>query len=327
MSGPIRLLIVEDSADLRKELAQGFASDLRFEVLPSPTSARQVLSIAEKSQAAAVVLNWNFEGPELTRQLSAERGLPVIVLVEKLDKESDALREGAISVYATPRDPQQFLELRDHVALMSQVRVIRRRLRPRSAVGPISVTRKVVGIAASTGGPAALLQLLGSLPKDLPTPILLVQHIAPEFSDGFVDWLNQQTPLQVVNAKSDQHTLPGRVYVAPAGYHLSWNGHMTRLVKPDDDCWQVPSADVLFRSLARQAGSRAVGVLLTGLGEDGAAGLLEMKEAGAWTITQDQATSVVYGMPRAAQLLGASCEELSLDRIGSRLLELLVSDT
>jgi two-component system chemotaxis response regulator CheB len=215
---------------------------------------------------------------------------------------------------------------------MSEVKLVRQRRppgapaapsaplpRPTIAPGPF----RLLGLVASTGGPQALLTLLGGLPTDFPLPILIVQHIGETFLQGFAAWLQDNGPLPVAVARDGEVPAAGRVYLAPAQHHLE--------LRAGRLCWapgslvsgQRPSGTVLFRSLARELGPRAIGVLLTGMGDDGATGLLEMRQAGAHTIAEHESTTVVNGMPGSACRLGAARETLPLPAIAPHLLDLL----
>jgi two-component system chemotaxis response regulator CheB len=179
-----------------------------------------------------------------------------------------------------------------------------------------------LGIVTSTGGPNALVQVLGGLGADFPLPILLVQHITGSFLAGFASWLNAVSPFTVVVVKDRARTLPGNIYMAEQDHHLVASDGVVRACGGVPVCAQRPSGTVLFDSMAAAGGSRALGLLLTGMGEDGAQGLLRLRQSGAWTIAEDESTAVVYGMPAEAVRLGAVSELLPLPAIGARLLGL-----
>jgi two-component system chemotaxis response regulator CheB len=201
--------------------------------------------------------------------------------------------------------------LRQTVRVVSGVRVIRRR-RPSGPPRPPPLTarrRAVVAMAASTGGPAVLVEVLGAVPQ-LPVPVLLVQHLHDTFVATFVSWLGGYSPLPVSQAVAGHALRPGHVYVAPAGQHMLLGDDGTVVLTVEPASVHRPSADVLFASVAKVAGPAAVGVLLTGMGSDGAAGLLAMRRAGAFTVVQDEASSTVFGMPKAALESGAASMSL-----------------
>jgi two-component system chemotaxis response regulator CheB len=180
---------------------------------------------------------------------------------------------------------------------------------------------RLVGIGASTGGPPVLQNILSALPRDFPAPILIVQHIASGFLPGMVEWLNQTTGQHVHIAAHGAVPLPGHVYIAPDDFHLGVStGGRLALARDEPENGLRPSVSWLFRSLAENAGGSAVGVMLTGMGRDGAPELKQMRERGAMTIVQDRESSVVHGMPGEAIALGAAVQILPADRIAGALI-------
>lgn len=261
------------------------------------------------------------------------------------DSALQALAAGAVDVLAEPEpdDPAtrgQYAEvLRRTLRVAARIRVIthpRGRLRTQglaggtwapggSEPGPLSVLPsaaarpdtgrvKIIAVGASTGGPQALLTLLGQLPSDLPQAVLVVQHMAAGFIPGLVSWLDELVALPVVVGGSGRRLLPGTVTIAPGGGNLLVQDDRLRTLRvpPDPGQFHVPGIDATFASVAAALGPAAVGVLLTGMGRDGAAGLLAMRERGALTLGQDEATSTVYGMPAAAWALWAVDRQLPL---------------
>lgn len=188
------------------------------------------------------------------------------------------------------------------------------------------VKRKLVAVGASTGGPKALVQIFQRLPRSFPVPLLAVQHIAPSFAQGLVNWLDRESALSVKIAEDKARPEPGCAYVSPTGVHLVVERGLLRLTDgaPVNSC--RPSVDVLFSSVAESFGEYAVGVLLTGMGKDGAEGLLAMKKRGAFTIIQDENTSVIFGMPKAALDLGAQDQVVSLPRMPEAIVGALKKD-
>jgi two-component system chemotaxis response regulator CheB len=198
------------------------------------------------------------------------------------------------------------------------------RPRPDAALlAPVSPGRPPhsIGIAASTGGPPALAKILGDLPGDLPVPLLLVQHMIPGFVAGLVDWLSKVTPLRILMAAQDTLPVPGCLYIAPDGCDLELGPQRRLRVGPGQGL-HCPSADVLFFSLARVLGAQSAAVVLTGMGSDGAQGLLAIGKAGGATFAQDEASSVVFGMPKAAIATGAVSRVLALQSIAGAIRQL-----
>jgi two-component system chemotaxis response regulator CheB len=177
----------------------------------------------------------------------------------------------------------------------------------------------VVGIGASTGGPPAVVQLLTDLGGHFPLPVLIVQHIIPSFLPGFVSWLDGAIPGRAVIAREGDVPVPGTVYLPPADHHIEMDSHRIRLTQAPALSMQRPSATVMFRSIARSAGSSGLGVLLTGMGDDGADGLVELRRQGGHTIAEHHSTAIVYGMPKAAVDRGGAAECLPLRDIGPRV--------
>jgi two-component system chemotaxis response regulator CheB len=257
----------------------------------------------------------------------------------ELFKTYEALAAGALDVLDKPRgnEPDDAWErkLVSTVKLISRVKVIthpRARLSPmgRPAVGPASFGTlqqtdgrvRVIAIGASTGGPAALLEIFRGLPLGFPLPILLVVHIGQLFAATFAEWLDGRCPLRVSYAR-DGEPVPaigeGRVLMAPPDRHLVFHQGRLRLTQGPERHSCRPSVDVLFSSLAQEMGSEGAACLLTGMGKDGAEGLVAVRRAGGRTIAQDEATSVVFGMPREAILLGGAEQILPLEEIASAL--------
>jgi two-component system chemotaxis response regulator CheB len=176
--------------------------------------------------------------------------------------------------------------------------------------------RPVIAVAASTGGPSAIATLLSGL-GGLSAPVLVVQHLHPDFTDGLVAWMSRVSALPVSTAEHLQTLQPGRVYFAPGGVHLRLTANLRLALDPAPETIHRPSADELFQSVAEHAGSRGVGVLLTGMGEDGAKGLLAIRQHGGRTLAQDEATSAVFGMPKAAARIGAVTDLMPIDKLAA----------
>ncbi|PZS02787.1 MAG: hypothetical protein DLM69_03630, partial [Candidatus Chloroheliales bacterium] len=191
---------------------------------------------------------------------------------------------------------------------------------------PLNPLYRVVAIASSTGGPLALLKVLRDIPANFPAPILVVQHIASGFIAGLAEWLDHECKLPVRVARDGQRATAGVIYLAPDDVHLLCNRNRGDFLLQTDNSGGErirPAADMLFRSVAESYGPRAIGVILTGMGRDGADGLKDMRGAGAYTIAQDEATSAIFGMPKVAISIGAVSEVLAVDEVGQRLVNLL----
>ncbi|HEY1084925.1 MAG TPA: chemotaxis-specific protein-glutamate methyltransferase CheB [Prosthecobacter sp.] len=347
----VRVMIVEDSRTVSEFLQHIINRDPRLEVVANLRSGEEALEVLEEIRPDIISLDIRLPGMtgfEATQRIMNEHPTPIVVVSsdvedEELNISMNALRAGALAVVQKPvglkhSDYENLAsELCTKLAIMSEVRVIRQRYRtfaPQQEFRTIAATPaaipnapvtkdmkpRVLGLVASTGGPSAIVQVLASLAPSFEAPVLLVQHITPGFVRGFVSWLNDVLPgRNVVEAVHGMPLEPRTVYVAPAHFHLTYaEPAQVRLVNSPAVNAQKPSGTVLFRSLA-SLGPAAAGVLLTGMGEDGALGLRDMHVAGAYTIAEDESTAIVYGMPAAAARLGAASALLPLGEIGARL--------
>lgn len=354
MSAKLRVLIVEDSAVVREHLRRVIESDSRLEVAAMASSGEEALAIVDSVAPDVISMDIHLpgiEGLETTRRIMSQRPTPIVVVSgmarQDVNLSMEALKAGALSVVDKPvssgHDDYAAMGSRlcTQLAIMSEVKVIRRReqqqhqlLRPQeqesqqetggAANGQLRYG--LLAIAASTGGPNALVRVLNGLGASFPLPIAIVQHMSPGFIEGFADWLNSITPFQCCVVTQRVEMRPGCVYVAPSGSHLAVRGMWANLEDGPPSGSHKPSANVLFSSAAR-SGIPSIGVLLTGMGEDGAAGMAELNRSshGGYTIAEDASSAVVYGMPAAAVRLGAVRESLPLDSIASRVLELVKS--
>lgn len=330
----MRVLIAEDSAITRDYLVHLLQADPAIQVVGTACDGAEAVALTERLRPDVVLMDIfmpRMNGYEATRTIMERVPTPIVLISAAYDEQAsqmtfEALRAGALTVVPKPNGPlhpaqaEEAQRLRTTLKLLAEVQVVRRWPRPEAPAPPPPglpagagalrrAARRVrlVAIGASTGGPAALVEVLGGLPAALPVPILLVQHIAPGFQRGFCAWLQQNTALTVKLAAPDERVAPGIVYIAPDGLHLGI-GHTGRLrlvEGPEEDGFR-PSISYLFRSVAAAYGAYAAGVLLTGMGRDGASGLLALRRAGGLTIVQDGASCVVFGMPAEALRLGAA---------------------
>lgn len=339
-------MIVEDSLVVRQLLAHIVGRDPRFTVAAAVASAEEALAEIGRVKPDVISMDIRLpgiDGLEATRRIMSEHPTPIVVIADSVEDASlrismNALRAGALSVVEKPvglasSDYERVAEtITTQLFIMSSVPVIRRRsfgAATSSSPAPSSARPgrfeglSYVALAASTGGPPALAKVLEGLPSDLEAAVFVVQHMGAAFMEGFASWLDGLSPLRVSMAEDGAVAEPGRVYVAAGDRHLRIEGGgRMRLVSSAPIASQRPSANVLFSSLAQVAGPHTAGVLLTGMGEDGAQGLLELRRAGGCTIAEHQSTAVVYGMPAAAVRLRAAAEVLPLDAIGPRIAQL-----
>jgi len=344
----IRVLVVDDSAVVRAVLSRGLGADPEIEVVgtaPDPYAARDALMELRPDVMTLDVEMPKMDGVSFLRKLIPQWPIPTVMVstltVRGGTRTLEALDAGAIDYVAKPTEPGQsdvaamLEELRGKVksAALTDVRRLReqvmaRRARRPQAVTPIPTGRaadapNVIAIGASTGGVEALEAVLSTLRPGMP-PVVITQHMPGTFTQVLAGWLDARCPLSVREAAHEARLEDGAVYIASGDAHLRVRRRGGELRSSlDYETAEVsghrPSVDVLFGSVAQAAGKEAVGVLLTGMGRDGAEGLLKMRQAGARTAAQDEATSLIYGMPRAAVALGATATTLPLDRVGEWL--------
>jgi two-component system chemotaxis response regulator CheB len=344
----VRVMVVEDSLVVRQLLAHIIASDPRLVVAAAVGSAEEALREIGRVRPDVISMDIRLpgmDGLEATRRIMSEQPTPIVVIADSIEDSSlkismNALRAGALTVVEKPvgLSTTGYAAIASTICtqlyIMSQVPVVRQRSfapwreaqaspAPRHEPEWSPARPSIMGIAASTGGPPALAKVLSALPRDFPLPVLLVQHMGAPFMEGFASWLNGLVPLEVRLAQDQEIPTPGRVYVAPGDRHLLLSPAGTLKVSAEPPFGnQRPSATLLFQSMARSAGRRSLGVILTGMGEDGAQGLVEMRQAGGYAVAEDESTAVVYGMPAAAARLGGASVSLPLDLIAPRILRL-----
>lgn len=359
------VVVVDDSAVQRRFLRGAIEADPDFTVVGEARNGREAVALVDRLRPTAVLMDLDLPvmgGIEAIERIMSASPTPILVysaFVAGLNSENalEALAAGAVDVLAKPGpDDHGTLEeyaaaLRRKLRVAARVRVIthpRGRLRSQGMAGSVPAlgggsrrplaaatladrepdrpgTVKLVAIGASTGGPQALLTMLGLLPTDLCQAVLVVQHMAEGFIPGLASWLDGLVPMPVVVGESGRRLAPGTITIAPSGGNLLVQDDRLRVlcVPPDPGQFHVPGIDATFSSVARALGPDAVGVLLTGMGRDGAAGLLEMRNRGALTLGQDEATSTVYGMPAAAQALGSVDRQLPLGEMAPAVLAAL----
>lgn len=328
----IRLLIVEDSVTQREIFRRLFAADEEFTVIAEAATGEEALRLVQERLPDVVLMDIHMPGMggiEATREIMRVCPVPIVVASATLRKQDvdlamKALEAGAVSVIEKPQGAvllhlQKIApQLREELIAASQAAVLRRSL-PATRRVPSPVLKKVVGvgntevigIATSTGGPPVLLTIFSALPKPFPLPVLLVQHISEGFVEGFARWLGEMTGQPTRLATVGARLEPG-IWLAPGGKHLALaNRSRIELLPRHTNEIHCPSADVLFDSLSRHAGSTSLGILLTGMGDDGAKGLLALKRAGGHTVIQDEDSALIWGMPKCAKELGAANQELS----------------
>ncbi len=343
----IRILLVEDSPVIKELLLYVLGADDTMEVIATAVDGEQAVAFAQHHKPDIVLMDIHLpkmDGFAATRQIMETCPTRVVMVTatsipEEIASTFEALDSGALTVMAKPpgpghRDHRRMAdELLQTVRLMSEVRVVKRWPRqPRPQGQPVAVLHdlapdavvSVVAIGASTGGPLALREILSRLPHALAAPILIVQHISTGFSNGFVEWLAHSSGYDVRLARHGEVPLAGAAYVAPDGWQMAMSRDGTiGLHQGAPENGMCPSVSFLFRSVAAVSGGNAVGILLTGMGCDGALELRQMRQAGAITIAQSQESSTVFGMPGEAINVGAAIFVLAPEEIAAALADIV----
>ena len=337
----IRVVIADDSLVAREMLSQILSSDPAIEVVGVAINGQDAVEMVARLRPDLVTMDVHMpkmDGLQATEQIMAYTPTPILVVSssvygEGMGRAFDALAMGALEVIKKP-EPKDWAALQAigqdiirRVKILSRVRVITH-IKGRRAPDqrePVRAERarvrkaQVVAIGSSTGGPSALLAVLGRLRTEFPLPVVIAQHIAEGFVPGLATWLDAGCRIKVVPARDGETVSPGTAYLAATGGNMEIDGMTLRFTKPEPGQLYIPSADTLFDSVARSYGPHAVGVLLTGMGADGAMGLKRMRDIGAPTICQDEATSTVWGMPKAAVDLGAARSVLPVHEIAEEM--------
>lgn len=332
-SNKIKVLIVDDSTLFREVLSSGIATDSDIEVVAKAINAYDARDKIMKFHPDVIICDVQMPGMngiEFLRQLLPVYPIPVIVVSTVGNAVFDAMNVGAIDFVGKPDvnsdySVNEFIDrLIEKVKIASTAKVTRQtfdsHLILRSTIHTAfkNDTEKIIAIGASTGGIDAIEKVLSPLHSNVPG-IVIVQHIQPRFSASFSDRLNNILPLTIKEAETGDVIQPGKVLIAPGDYHMrvikKGNDHVVECFEGEKVNRHRPSVDVLFESVAETYGKNAIGVILTGMGGDGAKGLLSMRSKGARTIGQDEASSVVYGMPKVAYNLGAVEQQISLKKI------------
>lgn len=333
----IKVLVVDDSIFFREILARGIASDPGIEVVGKavdPFDARdKILELYPEVMICDVQMP-KMNGIEFIRRLLPQYPLPVIVVSTVSEAVFDAMDAGAVDFVAkpevqSPKSIEDFLNeliAKIKIAAAAKVNRVVTSNTGRLAVPRSLNTERIIAIGSSTGGTEALYSILRQLPPSVPG-IVIVQHIPPLFSRMFAERLDKQILLKVKEAQNGDFLEPGSVLIAPGDRHMKirrlGDRYKAEIFFEEKVNGHCPSADVLFESVAKQAGSNSIGIILTGMGYDGAKGLLSMRRKGARTIGQDEQSSVVYGMPKAAYEIGAVERQAALESIPQVLLSML----
>lgn len=347
----IKVLVVDDSSVVREFLSHVLSRDPALHVVGTARDGEEALAVVAERKPDVITMDIRMprmNGLEATRLIMERHPTPIVIVSGTLGEEENAsfraIEAGALAVLQRPAGlghPDHEATARElvrTVRLMSEVKVVKRWSRARQNISAPLVPSpknngrvrphaqlKLVAIGASTGGPVILQRILKGLPKEFPVPVLIVQHIAPGFVQGFAEWLAHSSGFTVEVATRNERLSPGRAYVAPDNFHMEVAAvDRIILVEREPENGLRPSVSALFRTVAQVYGQSAAGVLLTGMGKDGARELGLMKERGALTIAQDAESSVIHGMPGEAISLGAATHVLSPESIAALLTKLAV---
>lgn len=340
----VKVLIVDDSPVVQELLSHILNSDPEIKVIGTAGNGEEAVEFLENKRPDVILMDIHMpkmNGYEATRRIMETRPVPTIIVSSSLNpKEIEntfhAIEAGAVAALEKPEGiwsasyKEASKKLTATVKAMSEVKLVRRMPEKKRAEIPEplpDVERiqrqqeiKVIAIGASTGGPPVLQTIMSMLPGDLPVPVLIVQHIAKGFTQGLVDWLSQTTVLSVKMGRHGEYALPGHAYIAPDSFHMGVDKACRIILSNNDpENGLCPAVSYLFRSVANSFGQRAIGILLTGMGKDGAEELKMMKERGAVTIVQDKESSVVYGMPGEAVNIDAATYVLQPEGIGAMI--------
>jgi two-component system chemotaxis response regulator CheB len=337
----IKVLIVDDSAIVRKILSRQLSQRRGIEVIgtaPDPYIARDKIVTLEPDVLTLDVEMPRMDGITFLRKLMKYHPMPVIILSSLTPKGGktamEALSAGAVEVMSKPGPAYTVGDacnaLVEKIKAASRARVDKHTMvQPQGEAPPkrlhmVETTNKLFAIGASTGGVQAVTQVLSALPTNAPGT-LVVQHMPARFTTSFAERLNGECAINVKEAQKGDHVIPGQVLIAPGGLHMllqrSGSNYYVTVKDGPPVCRQKPSVEVLFNSVAKYAGANAIGAILTGMGSDGADGLLNMRRSGAHTIAQDETSSVVFGMPKEAIECGAAEEVVSLSKIAKMMVK------
>lgn len=345
----IRVMIVEDSATVREMLVYLFASEPDIEVAGIAKDGEEAVAIVSKLKPDIILMDINMphlNGYEAAQKIMETNPTPILLMsatwdINEIEKIVKSMHIGVLGVYEKPYGPShpRFQELYNKILLdlrlMSDVKVVRRwnhtdnskksdfkSIQQRECAKPCSF----VVIGSSTGGPPVLHDILKALPRDYPLPILIAQHMSGEFIESFTQWLNGECALNIKKAQEGEKISAGNVYIAPAKYHLALKSDRITLIEAQEKELSVPSISKLFSSVLQGNPSQAVAILLSGMGSDGSDEMKKLKDAGAITIGQNEATSVVFGMANEAIKMGGIEFVLSPEGITELLLSMQITN-
>lgn len=328
---PIRVLVVDDSSFMRNALKRNIEQDPRFKVIDTASNGQEGVEKALKLAPDVVTLDVEMpvmNGLEALKAIVAKSALPVIMVSAVTEAGAkitiDALTLGAVDFIPKSKGAEHIHEkllAAVNAGLSRRIMATRRMAPPppRPVKAAVRVPARLIVVGSSTGGPQALQDVLRALPANLPVPVVIAQHMPPQFTLALAKRLNDICPLRVVEAEDGMPLTSGTVYIGPGGKHLRVTLTNIKVEADKGESLYKPSVDVLTESAFTVFGKQILGVMLTGMGNDGAKQFTRLHQAGGYTLVQDQASCVVYGMPRAVNDAGGADEVLPLEQIGPRI--------
>ena len=331
----VRVLIADDSPMAQSVIRTVLESDPDIRVVGTAGNGMEAVSLSSELRPDVITMDINMphmNGFEAIQKIMASHPTPILVITSSREAGTafKSLSFGALEVMEKPQleadfQASNFEDFNRRIKMISRVKVVTH-LSGKNRRIELSVQKprmsRMVAIVSSTGGPRALAAILGLLPSTLAAPVLIVQHMADGFMEGLVSWLQGISPLRVKMAEDNERLTDGTVYVAPSGRHLTVDVRLRLCLSPgnasDGHC---PSGNVLLESLAHTAGSRCMGILLTGMGSDGASGLQALRASGGRALVQDEQSCLIYGMPKAAIENGAAEQALPLDGLAGEIIQ------
>jgi len=332
---PVRVLVVDDSALARELIIAILSSDNGIRVVGEAADGREALEKVHILKPELVTMDIEMPvmgGLEAIERIMDSSAVPILVVTTRGDAHTAfaAMSKGALDLIEKPDvNLESAAEFIEKIKFLSKIKVTRHisgtfHKEKQKAVVKSESLDKIVAIASSTGGPKALSILLSALPKSFPFPVVVAQHISAGFVSGLVEWLNRISKLTIKIALEGEMTMPGTIYFSPSESHMKINSRrFIVLDKRQPEDIYSPSCDILLSSAAAVYGNKSIGVILTGMGDDGVSGMKKIKEAGGVTIAQDEKSSVVFGMPKVAIESGCIDKILSLDEISNGIMRLI----
>ncbi|MEW6608026.1 MAG: chemotaxis response regulator protein-glutamate methylesterase [bacterium] len=349
MKNQIKVLVVDDSAIIRDAIITALESEEEIKVIATATNGKEAITLIPELKPDIVTMDIVMpimDGLQATEHIMAYHPTPIVVITSLLPKDMEiafkALNSGALDVMERPNISELLnpaskkrKQLIDKVKILANVKVIthlggrlvkKEKESLESTPTPAEAKFKIIGIASSTGGPKTVRKILSKLPVDFPIPIVIVQHISDGFTKGLVDWWNNECAIEIREGKEGERLNKGTVYIAPSFVHMTvTKNERIKLEDTPPVGGHKPAGNVLLTSVAQAYQDSAMGIILTGMGDDGAIGIKAIKDAGGFTIAQDEKTCAIFGMPKVAIEMGGVDKVLPLDEIPDEIMRRIKS--